>query len=390
MGHALAEQRFGRETEGAYMYLGIQKGLEKIILPDVYHENEISVLVHIDGMQIYNNSQIQVWPISIKIFNSNYICKSFVAGIYYGDSKPQNSNNYLNDFVKEAKNLINNGITLNGKRYLFKIFAIVADAIARAFIKNCKVHNTFYALYPEINCNLRNKESFENRQQPQHHKGDVDSILLELPNFDIINSVVIDSIHLLYLGVMKSLLEKWISKKSVAGLNTQKTSDTMNFISRDIPCEFQGKKFDIDVIGRWKATQFRFFLLFCSSTILHGLLPNDFYKHFLLLFVACRILNKQNITLLIHLADDVKNSKVSLSELSSFWGESYISIFKKLVKSPNKPLVQIINRLSELESRQTHKIKEKRYFANCVQTYIFIKRKNTLLYPVLIILIISY
>jgi len=124
------------------------------------------------------------------------------------------------------------------------------------------------------------------------------------------------------------------------------------------------------------------------NSITTDVLPNDFYRHFLLLFVACRILHKQNVTLtycnyaknllrkffyllpslyreqsqvlsmhyLIHLADDVINLKMSLSELSAFWGESYISIFKKLVKSsPNKLLVQIINRLSELESRKQFK-----------------------------------
>jgi len=36
------------------------------------------------------------------------------------------------------------------------------------------------------------------------------------------------------------------------------------------------------------------------------------------------------------------------------------------VKSPNKPLVQIINRLSELESRKQFKIQEKRYLDNYV------------------------
>jgi len=78
---------------------------------------------------------------------------------------------------------------------------------------------------------------------------------------------------------------------------------------------------------------------------------------------------------LIHLADDVINLKMSMSKLSAFWGESYISIFKKLVKSPNKPLAQIINRLSELESRKQFKIQEKRYLYNCVfqssNTYIY-------------------
>lgn len=55
-----------------------------------------------------------------------------------------------------------------------------------------------------------------------------------------------------------------------------------------------------------------------------------------------------------------------LSELSAFWGENYINLFKKLVKSPNKPLTQIVNRLSELESRKTFKIREKRCVDNCI------------------------
>jgi len=183
-------------------------------------------------------------------------------------------------------------VQLNEKKYSFKICAIVADAPARAFIKYCKPHNSFYAcercttkgvsvgkkraikrVYPEMNCKSRSNESFKNREQPQHHKDNVDSILLKLPDFNIINSVVIDSMHLLYLGVMKTLLEKWILKKSIAGLKRRQVrhlKDIMNSISRDVPCEFQRKKFDINMILRWKATQFRFFLLYCGSTVLRG------------------------------------------------------------------------------------------------------------------------
>lgn len=142
-------------------------------------------------------------------------------------------------------------------------------------------------------------ESFQNREQPEHHKDDVDPILLQLPDFNIINSVVIDSMHLLFLGVMKSLLEKWVIHKSVAGLKRfqiRRLKEIMHSISRDVPCEFQCKKFDINIISRWKATQFRFFLLYCSSTVLHKVLPTDFYRYFLLLFVTCRILHMQNVT----------------------------------------------------------------------------------------------
>jgi len=59
-----------------------------------------------------------------------------------------------------------------------------------------------------MNCKNRSKKSFENRKQSQYHKDDVDSILLKLSDFNIINFVVIDFMYLLYLGVMKFLLKK--------------------------------------------------------------------------------------------------------------------------------------------------------------------------------------
>lgn len=163
----------------------------------------------------------------------------------------------------EAKHLISNGLEIRGKRYSFKIRVLIADAFARAFLKYCKQPNSFYAcercvtkgisvgkkrkkrVYSEMNCESRNKKSFQNREQPEHHKDDVDPISLQLPDFNIINSVVIDSMHLLFLGVMKNLLEKWIIHKNVAGLKRfqiRGLKEIMHSISRDVSCEFQHKK----------------------------------------------------------------------------------------------------------------------------------------------------
>lgn len=227
-----------RETEDVYTYLGIKNGFEKIISSAVYCKSKIPIFIHIDGLQIYNNSQIQVWPITVKICHSKYICEPFVAGIYSGDSKPQNITDYLYDFVQDVKNLTSNGIKLHGKKYSLKLCGIIADAPARAFIKCCKPPNSFFAcergatkgvsvgkkraikrVYPMMNSTKRSKTSFLQRDQPEHHKDNIESSLLQLPNFDIINSVVIDSMHfLLHLGVMKILLEKWIGKKNIARL----------------------------------------------------------------------------------------------------------------------------------------------------------------------------
>lgn len=79
-----------KETESYYKYLGVASGLKKIISPRIFSENTIEVLIHIDGLQIYKNSNLQVWPITIKFFNRNYISHPFIASIYCGDSKPAN------------------------------------------------------------------------------------------------------------------------------------------------------------------------------------------------------------------------------------------------------------------------------------------------------------
>lgn len=42
-----------REMDGSYVYLGIQRGLERIISLSVYNESDISILVHIDGIQVF-------------------------------------------------------------------------------------------------------------------------------------------------------------------------------------------------------------------------------------------------------------------------------------------------------------------------------------------------
>lgn len=96
-------------------------------------------------MQIYNNSQVQVWPICVKIINKKYVSHSFIAAIYCGYSKPAHVNEYFSDFVNECSYLIQSGISIDGRKYTFKIRAIVADSQARTYIKCCKAAGTFYA-----------------------------------------------------------------------------------------------------------------------------------------------------------------------------------------------------------------------------------------------------
>lgn len=417
----LQQMRSGKNTVGEFIYLGIKNGLQKVIT-DEYSDNEIAVFVHIDGMSLFKNSPMQVWPTSIKVFHKNYIAKPFAVSIFCGDSKPYSIDEYLENFLDEANQLIKDGVTINGRQYAFKILGIIADSPARAFLKCCKYPGGFYAcerctikgisqetninrkkgnmktskrVYPQMDCELRTKKSFEDKLQLQHHRGgnEVKSPLLSLSNFDPVRSVILDPMHLLYDGVMKSLIEKWISRGKATRLritDSKRLNDRLVLLTPDIPCEFQRKKFTLEYIAQWKATQYRFFLHYCGPIVLKNILSDSLYKHFMLLFVACRILNSEeffviardyarellrkffdllsslygkdsqvlNMHNLIHAADDVEQFGLTLSDISAFWGESFIGTFKNLVKSRNKPLTQIANRLEELESSDRLKIKK--------------------------------
>ncbi|XP_034945154.1 uncharacterized protein [Chelonus insularis] len=398
-----------KESIGNYCYFGIKNNLEKIIFPEIYTENIIEIMIHIDGMKIYRTTKNQLWPILLKVVSNNYECKPFVVAAFYGDSKPKYVNDFLQDFVIEAKEILLNGVILNGKKYKVKIRCPIADGQARAFLKNIKGPTAFFGcercviegvtvnrrrVYPYIDCEKRTNESFIAMDDSEHHLTTEPTILIKIPNFDPIKDVVLDSMHMLYLGAMKNLLEKWMGRKSRSKLSLRSRQifrQLIETMTPYIPLEFQRKEFSLDTVGHWKATQYRFVLLYCGPFILQYVLPTDRYLHFLLLHAASRILNSRELATayadianrylrkfvqllptyygidsqvmnfhnLIHISDDVTNIQAPLSDFSAFWGESYIGKFKDLVYSYARPLQQIVNKIKATEASSNIKIRKR-------------------------------
>lgn len=168
-------------------------------------------------------------------------------------------------------------------------------------------------------------------------------------------------------------------------------SDTLQSLASNVPCEFQRKPRSLSEIDRWKATEFRFFLLYSGPVVLKGVLPKIHYDNFLLLNAAMRILcvakrenEKQvlitiaikylklflsnyvklygkdeliyNVHSILHLAEDCKVINLSsLDEKSCFPFENYLGRLIRYIRSPRNPLAQVVRRLSE-ESNRTFKI----------------------------------
>lgn len=150
-----------------------------------------------------------------------------------------------------------------------------------------------------------------------------------------------------------------------------------------IPREFSRKPRGLDELDRWKATEFRLFLLYTGLATLWSYLPSDYLRHFYVLHCAisilcnptdCRYNNEYahellvhfvrafkelysemyvtyNIHNLIHLHEDVKNHGC-LDMFSAFPFENYFQEIKQMLRKSAQPLQQLHRRLVE-KSRNT-------------------------------------
>lgn len=148
-----------------------------------------------------------------------------------------------------------------------------------------------------------------------------------------------------------------------------------------IPVEFNRRPRSLSELARWKATEFRMFLLYTGPVALKNILPVSLYEIFLLFHCAITILispkhiNQRgtdlahelllmfikhsitvygrtfivyNVHILCHLCDDVSLFG-ALDNYSGFPFENYLGMLKHLVRSPNKLLLQIVKRLKEMK-----------------------------------------
>ncbi|KAB0804630.1 hypothetical protein PPYR_01600 [Photinus pyralis] len=117
---------------------------------------------------------------------------------------------------------------------------------------------------------------------------------------------------------------------------------------------FSRKPRSLHFVDKWKATEFRQFLLYTGPFALKGELPNDQYKHFLLFHVAIRRFVEDfdlfygdnsityNVHNLIHLTDDEKING-PLDNFSAFPYENFMKDIKICVNSSNFQLQQNVS-----------------------------------------------
>jgi hypothetical protein len=90
---------------GKYFHFGLTNYILKYFSNIEKIPNEIQLVIGIDGLPISHSSNCQLWPILAYVKPHNYLLekKVFLVGLYWGKSKPIDSNEFLIDFVNEAK-----------------------------------------------------------------------------------------------------------------------------------------------------------------------------------------------------------------------------------------------------------------------------------------------
>lgn len=209
----------------------------------------------------------------------------------------------------------------------------------------------------------------------------------------MVTNVVIDYMHIVCLGVVKKLITLWFDKgqKSVRFNDSSKVKlqEIMKKVHDFIPDGFN-KPIDILQVSKWRAHDFRQFLLYTGPVVLNGILKKDAYDNFITLSLAISILvcptmcknenyvnyaekfiilfvrqfqklygaecMTHNVHCLLHLANDVRRYG-SLDCFSAFRFENYIGKIKTLLRKGEKPLQQLSRRFGELKHLES-KIEE--------------------------------
>ena len=379
------------KTNSEFLHVGLAQVLTfmdaKVDIPE-----EPVLFFNFDGLPLFKSSKISLWPILLQIKPFN----PFIVGISCGYEKPD-PYEYLELLIKDLQNLIEDGLVCGNKSYRIdpKKIIIVADTPARNLVRMTKAHNGYFGcdgcvdegihrdkrmIFLNLNSRKRTDENYMDESEDcfvLHRKGV--SPFYSIQGFRMHSQFPRDPMHLVYLGATRRILLYWLkgSNKNVklTAHQISAISNALQNFTNCLPREFVRKCRTLSHLDRWKATEFRTFLLYLSPVILKDILDEKVYHHYLLFCIGIRILSSfsieigiaekfifefvdfapklygqqfsvYNIHSLIHLADDCKIHG-PLENFSAFDFENELQKIKKCIKSAKNPLETVRRRLNE-------------------------------------------
>ena len=382
---------------GEYVYLGIKSGV--LECPALQGLSKISLVINVDGLPLFKSADVEVWPILGLIEDSN--SPPFIIALWSGSGKPNCVDDFLKDFLTEYASLSETGIETERGMLQFSLRCFSCDAPARQYLKCTKGHTGYYACercsvegemhdhtmtFEITDAPLRTDGQFSacNYSFHQHKK----SILIDY-GFPCVSKFVLDYMHLVCLGVVRRMLNFFHSGPRICKLSQQHLqiiSERLHQLRNQLPSEFPRQPRSLKHLKRWKATEFKQFLLYTGIHVLKNIVTKEIYEHFLCLSISISTLLyfkpddptylerfhfttgllkwfvdsspqfygskfvSYNVHNLIHLHQDVLWQQCGLERVSAFPFENFLHRIKRMVRKSHQPLAQIARRIKEIES----------------------------------------
>ncbi|KAA3674901.1 uncharacterized protein DEA37_0000754 [Paragonimus westermani] len=263
---------------GVYVHFRLEKALLRHLSLSGNGDHTRTQL-YIDGVSPFNASKTQLWPIlGCTVLPST--SEPFILGICCGPSKPSSVAQFLADCITELRQLLRDGLQCTPERTVqCSLRSVICDTPARCFLRQVKGHLGYFGCekctqegvrvarcltFPSSHSPLRTHESFIGQSNPAHHVGDPPFYDI---SFEMVSTFPLDYMHLVCLGVMKRMLNLWLLSSVDRNLRLSASSVTVisartSDLQTDIPCDVLRRCRPLTEVERWKATEFRQFLLY--------------------------------------------------------------------------------------------------------------------------------
>lgn len=316
-GRDAIKERVKNISGHSYVYIGLQQQL--LFYLDKYPKEVVAALDVIelvwntDGLPLYNSRRINSWPVLCYIANIKPRVV-FEVVLTSGEGKPTGTE-YLDEFVSELGQLMREGIDYGGKHYDVVHKACVCDAPARAHVKHVKQfsakvgcdwceargqHDGKRVVWMGIATGRhRTDERFRNESQPEYHRRDKQTPLLQL-NIDMIKAFPPNFMHqsggtvkkmLMWMvrGPRKSGNSKYVCRMSAR--NVQVLDERIRYIGQFMPDVFNRKLRTSIELSDYKYTELRQILLYTGKLLFLDITAcPEQYEHFVLFSVACTLM----------------------------------------------------------------------------------------------------
>jgi len=380
-----------------YVYIGIRKHLLNLA-GELDNVDSFKLAFNVDGLPLFKSTSISAWLI-LGLVTNIPDSPVFPVCVTIGTTKPTNLE-FLVETIEETKQLMQHGLCVSsGKTIDIDVSHFVCDAPAKSLIKATKLYSGYHACF---DCTIegdymhrrmtyqqvvelipRTDFTFRHQICSEHHTGE--SPLCDL-QINMVNQFPIDYLHSCLLGVMKKLLNCWVSGTKnphrLTHLQVDEVDNRLKRLRKQTPNNFNRKPRHTKELARWKGTEFRTFLLYTGKSVLKRILSSEKYEHFLNFSVALLILLNSKLTSeyldyaqdlleqfvenckklygqhflsynvhsLLHLTKHAKQFG-SLENCSAFKFENYMQTIKKFLRQGNRPMAQIIKRISERQNQ---------------------------------------